>query len=144
MEPGDNGAVSKPEDFRAANRRMLTLPNGLVIQIRKLTGFDFLELGHFPLVAGNAKATAESYRKTLEADPKSQMQQVRLILAKGVVSPTVVDMQPSECPKDTLSVYEIGDMNFVVEAILAFSGLTEDAARAAGKFPEKSIVSDSR
>jgi len=143
-DPNSNGTVSKPEDFRAANRKTLALPNGLTIQVRKLTGLDFLELGHFPLVAGNRKATAEEFRKHLETDPKAQLQQLRLILTKGVVSPRVVDTQPSETPSDALSIYDIGDINEIVQAILEWSGLTEETARAAGKFSEKSLVPNSR
>lgn len=134
-DPNSNGAVSKPEDFRVANRKILNLPCGLTIEIRKLTGFDFLELGQFPLVSGNPKATADEYKKRMEKDPKAQMQQLRLIVTRGVVAPKIVDVSPSECPKDSVSIYDLGDLNFIVEQVLAFSGLTEEAARAAAPFP---------
>jgi len=131
-----NGMASKPEDFRALNRKVIELPNGMKVVIRKLTGMDFLEMGGFPPVSGDPEATAKRYRKEMEGNPKAQLQQLRLILTKGIVSPRVVDVQPSETPDGSVSIYELGDTNDIVQAIMAWSGLTEEATRAAGKFPE--------
>ena len=58
-EPGSNGEVSKPEEFRALSRQVVTLKCGLKIEIRKLVGLDWLPLGSLPQVeAKGEKAVA--------------------------------------------------------------------------------------
>lgn len=143
-EPGSNGEFSKAEEFRNLARQTVTLKCGLKIQIRKLTGLDWLPLGNLPLVEVKGETAVEAVKRSLRVNPEAHLRQIKMIICQGVISPHIVDAPAGDCPEGALSVYEIPDQEEISTAILSFSGLTEAAARAAGPFPEIEVAPSSR
>ena len=137
-----NGEVSKADAFRALTRQKVHLNCGLVIEIRKLTGLDWVPLGNLPLVTPEKGESAiEAAKRSVKANPEAHFKQIKMIIVQGVVSPRVVDAQPADVPDGALSIYDLPDQDEVAMAILRFSGLTEAAAKAAGPFSAVEVAS---
>ena len=145
---GENGEVelpSSPEDFKKISRKVVTLPaSGLKVEIRKLTGLDFLStLGTLPLVAPGEDTEQRTKRVTKEMteNPDTARQSTIMVISRGISRPRVVDVASADCPKDAILISDLGrDLDWLAMEILTFSGLTEGSARVAGKFPEGSGV----
>ncbi len=140
MSGEGNGAVSTPGEFKQLSRTKVTLPNlGKTVEIRKLIGWDFIEIGQLPLIStGTVSERAEAVRKKVLENPAIQQQAVKQIVLKGVVSPRILDVDPRDCPDDAITVYDLGpDFNWLVEEIQKFSGLTGEETRQAGTFPQE-------
>ena len=146
---GTQGSASSPEDFRKITRTMVDLPTmkdgegqPLRVEIRKLTGMDFLSLGTLPPMAADPNMTKEQRRKQIrelvDRQPKLKEESMRLTLLRGGVKPRLVDTDAAQCPPDAITLGDLGEDAFwLVGAIQDFSGLTEAAAIQAEPFPAK-------
>lgn len=136
----NNGSgPSSPEEFRQITQKVVELPTlRKRVVIRQLIGLDYLEAGTLPLISVDLKPEERktAVREKLKADPALQLRVYKAILVNGVIKPRIVDVDPADCPPDAITVHALGaDLEWLVAEIQMFSGLTQEAARAAGPFP---------
>jgi len=128
-------------DYRKRLRKVITLPSGGEVEIRKLSASDFLSAGEIPLafreaIRSSDKAAAEA---VMVADPGLAKRINNAVLVNGVVSLKFVDKPPRECADDELSIHEIDpeDHNFIIDAISALNNLKPEAGVSIRRFPDE-------
>lgn len=132
-------------EYRKRVRKVVVLPSGGEVEIRKLTASDFLGVGEIPLAFQTAirsgdRAAAES---VMLSNPGLAKRMNAAILANGVLSMKVVDKPPRECAEDEIAVSEIAqeDQVFLLDAISSFNFLKTEDGKSASRFPEESGAS---
>lgn len=128
--------ASSVQDFKKASRKAVKLPGGLEVEIRKLTGFDFVDLGEFPMPpakeGGEEQGDAETIKRIRDYSER--------MIARAVVSPPFSDRAEDLNNDAVVHVRElsVGDFNALGLEIARFSGLTkEDQAEAASFRPDQ-------
>lgn len=129
------------EEYRKRSRKTITLPSGGEVEIRKLTGIDFLSVGEIPLafqdaVRGKDKEAAEAI---LKADPGLAKRMDAAVLIGGVVSLNIVDKHPRDCAEDEVSMREMPpeDVEHIISELLKFNSLNTGAGKPIRRFPEE-------
>lgn len=128
-------------DYRKRSRKTITLPSGGDVEIRKLSGLDFLSAGEIPVafqeaVRAKDKAAMEAVMKS---DPGLTKRIDAAVLTSGVVSIKIVDKPPRDCAEDEISVHEISpeDSEFIVNEITSLNSLNAGAGKSIRRFPEE-------
>jgi len=132
----------KASEYRKRLRKVITLPSGGEVEIRKLSASDFLSAGEIPLAFQEAirsgdKAAVEA---AMKADPGLSKRINNAVLINGVVSMKLVDKPPRECSDDEISVHEIDpvDHKFIVDSISELNNTNAEAGTSLRRFPEES------
>jgi hypothetical protein len=132
----------KASDYRKRLRKVITLPSGGEVEIRKLSASDFLSAGEIPLafqmaIRNEDKAAAEA---AMKADAGLAKRINNAVLINGVVSMKIVDKSPRDCAEDEISVQEIDptDHSFIIEQISSLNNMTPEAGKSIRRFPEES------
>src|SRR3972149_8753364 len=132
----------KASEYRKRLRKVITLPSGGEMEIRKLSASDFLSAGEIPLtfleaIRSGDKAAVEA---AMKADPGLSKRINNAVLINGVVSIKLVDKSPRECSDDEISVHEIDpvDHKFIVDAISGLNNMNAEAGTSIRRFPEES------
>ena len=137
--------------YKDRNRKLLTLPSGAVVMIRKLLARDYLTSKEIPimdLVGKRSKASQEEI--------SSDNIQVSIVLAKiiltactsqfvfGGVTYRIVDKATADCADNELSIEDLdqADADAIVAEVNSFSGWTPQAAEAAKPFLSESQNGD--
>lgn len=129
-------------DYRKRLRKVITLPSGGEVEIRKLSASDFLSAGEIPLAFQTAirKEDKTAAEAILASDPELAKRINNAALINGVVSMKLVDKPPRECAEDEISVHEIdpADQIFISEQIGSMNNMTPEAGKSIRRFPEES------
>ena len=130
---------STPDEFRAKTRKIVTLPSGLIVEIRKIRQRDLIEVGDLLVPIGDDDAPAEnaemSMAEKLESRDKTDRYVKRAIVA-GAVSPAMSDRDIDKNNPDVVCVFDLDEKDFYCLAadILAWSGISKEAGQAAEQF----------
>jgi len=112
--------TTSASEYRAGQRRMVTLPSGYVFEIRKMSPLTFSELFNVIGVEANAseEVAAERVRENL-------VEVIKVVIPKCVVKPKIA-LEASD-DEDVLSLEDLDMDDFTVlfEEISAFSGIGE-------------------
>lgn len=129
------------------NRKQITLPSGATVLVRKMSQWDFLELGEAPA------ALADNVRKAETLTPKQVQWSAkvnRIILAK-CTGPVVgadgswrriVDKPFSDCTEAELCIDEMNDQDVdaIVTAVTELTQAGREAGAKARAFPQEQTV----
>ena len=133
--------ASSIADFRARLYQEITLPSGLVAQIRKVQAWDFLGLGELPVPSPAAQEGSIPNQDEFE----SMKRYTDRALLRGVVQPRLsdevdADGEPVYRP-DRLHVSELepGDYGALSTAIFAWAGLTQEDGQAIEAFRHDAV-----
>lgn len=119
---------SSAADFRRLARREITLPSGLIVEIRKVPAIDFLALGDVPL----PKTETETENTQ---DVQDVLPFYDLMIVKGCVAPPFVARHQPDTP-DTVNIEDLDFTDYQALAlnIATWSGLTAEVAQQAQSF----------
>lgn len=144
--------------YRDKSRKSLTLPSGAKCTIRKFSPYDFLSAEFTPSTIPDPNApeividseTSDHQKQKLV----SQIIHMRRTAVLKCCSPlefegeklTVVDKRFTECESNEIAIDEVEreDLQAIMDAVIAFSGLTKAAQDAATPFPSESNASSER
>jgi len=128
-----------PSEYRKRSRKIVSLPSGGEVEIRRLSAADFLAMGEIPLLNLFGDMISGKVSEEIESSSELLSKFSNIVICRGVVSPRIVDKDPGECSDDELSIYEIGleDFNFLVSEIMKHSSLSEEVAESRSGFREE-------
>jgi hypothetical protein len=129
-------------DYRKRSRKVIVLPSGGEVEIRKLFARDYLSVGEIPAAfreavqSGDKKKVAEA----IDADRELAKRMLAATLIQGVVSMKIVEKHPRNCAEDETSIDEISpeDQNFIAMEIAAFNSMGGGSEKVVARFPEES------
>lgn len=133
--------ASSVHDFKARTRTSVTLPSGLVVEIRKVTGRDFLGLGELPIPATEVDGARNgAYSPEHVADIRRYSDRA---IVRGAVNPRFTEDPDQVESEDAVHLSyllaEEADYMALAQAILDFSGLTKETAAAVEGFRENEV-----
>ena len=137
--------MTNASDFKKSRRKIIFLPTGGEIVIRRLTELDYATvIGDLPSIfSGKTEEAAEELETKIKNDPvkfwKDNRKMVVLVLCRGVVSPKFVDKAPAECGDEEISIDDITieEFNFILNEINSLRVITsEDASNLKPFFRE--------
>lgn len=123
-------------DARRRIRKLVTLPSGIEIEIRKVRLMDFVGLGELPFPSSQSKTSTNG-----DAPPGTLSRQEiesysnRAIVA-GCVDPPFSDRKEDETRDDVLHVRDLdqADWDALINQIFKWSGMAPEVAADADKF----------
>jgi len=118
------------QEYRERNRKKVTCPSGLELEIRKIKALDYLRMGMLPDTLSEAKNAPE------KIDPDMMEKIQKMFLTRAVVSQDnfkIVDKPSNEITGDEISYEDIeeGDINFLIKEISEFSFGVKDGENSA-------------
>ena len=137
--------MSSVQDFKSRSRRIVTLPSGLSVEIRKIRLMDFLDFGELPLPSsGSREKDGDSPRSVPPNHEKGtvpitageiQRFSSRAIVS-GAVAPKFTDHDDEEHSEDLVHVRDLSweDFQTLASEILEWSGHKKEAAAEAESF----------
>ena len=139
--------TSTPDEFRAKTRKTVTLPSGLVVEIRKIRQRDLIEAGDLLIPVSDSEKVsgtlsesekipdALSLAEKLEAQDKADRYGRRAVMA-GAVSPVMSDRETDKNNPDVVFILDLEQSDFYIllAEILSWSGLSEEAGQVAESF----------
>jgi hypothetical protein len=128
---------SKASEFKSRARKLITLPSGLEVEIRKFNLLDFVGVGDLPFpVDGNPPAASS---RTPEKDRRREVEEIerysnRAIIT-GCVNPRFTDSEDDE-NENVVHVRDLDreDWQAVVTEIFEWSGVSQGVAADADRF----------
>ena len=108
------------QEYRERNRKKVTCPSGLELEIRKIKALDYLRMGVLPDTLSEAKNTPE------KIDPDMIEKIQKMFLVRAVIHQDgfkIVDKPSNETVGDEMSYEDIeeDDVNFLIKEISEFS-----------------------
>jgi hypothetical protein len=130
--------VSTAADFKKRNRKTVTLPSGLSVEIRRLTARDFVGVGEIPLPATqdvSEKSVVDRARQ-LAADPDAMDRYGHRAITRGVARPRFSDRDEDLGREDIAHVRDLDllDYGALLVEILKFAGIYQEAGQTAESF----------
>ena len=133
--PKASPAVSSAKEIKARNQKILELPSGLKVLIRKLSPVDFAKFGEVPIADGLLPKEDTGQDEPIATKLPPEIQKARMeqggrwseqVAVNGVVKPRVVP-EGTDAGEDDLHPSDFGDeLTLLVEGILDFSGLLDE------------------
>lgn len=130
-------SASTVDEFKQQARKMVQLPSGLRIEIRKVWLTDFVGLGELPLPSIEPETETQ---KSAISDREVHQYSIRTVI-RGAVSPKFTDQDDEDRRPDRVHVRDLNqvDFTFLVTAILQWSGIRKEVAAAAEGFRTDAI-----
>lgn len=128
--------MSSPREFKARTRKIVTLPSGLTVEIRKLKLIDFLGM-EIPLPSDPQASSAPSNAMSLR---ETQQYANRAIIA-AAISPRFTDDDNEAERDDRVHVrdLEMMDWEALVKEIFDWSGLAREVVAEANSFRKDEV-----
>ena len=132
-------------------KKTITLPSGAVCVVRKIAGSDFIAGGLTPIVA-ELQESARSKTPSTPAQTQRALENMvaltRMIIFRccgplryaGGPTLRIVDKpfdELDDAKETNIELLQQEDADMIVREVNKLSGLTKEAARAAGSFPEE-------
>lgn len=130
--------TSTVDDFKRRARKIVDLPSGLQVEIRKIQLIDFIDIGELPLPSSEENTTADHVApiaRSMLSNEEIHQYSDRTIVS-GAVRPKFTDRDEDEDRPDRVHVRDLdqADFTFLVKEILKWSGIRKEVAAAADSF----------
>lgn len=137
--------VSTISEFKQTASKVVTLPSGLQVKIRKIWMIDFIDLGELPFPASNENGSKSDLPDVVAVQQRVHRLSARVI-ARGVVDPPFSDRDEDLGREDTAHYRYLSpdDFDFLTAEILKFSGFSKEVKAEADSFRIDGIGGDDK
>ncbi len=123
--------TTSAKEYRARQRKTITLPSGFVFEIRKMSPLVFTKM--FDLIGVTGSDSSEVAKKKVQEGLQKILE---LVIPRCVIKPKI-SLEPAGEDELSLDDLEMDDFLMLLEEITTFSGLSEGSIEERESFLEK-------